>query len=63
MLNYMDIRNPKGAGRKPRPGEWSKLTVRLPRDVAEWLRAQPEPQGDVIAKGLELLRERPEAQK
>jgi len=46
------------AGRPNRPGDWVKLTVRLPRDWAEWLRAQPEPQGDVIAKGLECLKEK-----
>ena len=54
----MDKRNPKGAGRKPRPEDLVKLTVRVPREWATWLRAQPEPQGDVITKALEGLKER-----
>ena len=54
----MDKRNPKGAGRKPRPEDLVKLTVRVPREWATWLRAQPGPQGDVITKALEGLKER-----
>ncbi|AHF00266.1 hypothetical protein THITH_15030 [Thioalkalivibrio paradoxus ARh 1] len=35
-----------------------KLTVRIPREWATWLRARPEPQGDAITKGLECLKEK-----
>ena len=51
----------KGAGRPKRPGEWDKITVRIPRALAEWVRARGKPQGDTVTEALEALKEQEEA--
>ena len=42
-----------GAGRPREPNKRVAVTVRLPPDLVEWLRAQPDSQSAVIRRALE----------
>ena len=46
----------KGAGRPPRPGEWTKVTIRLPRSDVQWMKEQDKSMGDLVAEALEMMR-------
>ena len=45
-----------GAGRPPEPGKRIAVTVRLPPELVEWLRAQPDSQSALIQRALERER-------